>query len=72
MRQSPLYAIWKQLCLIEKGRAVCGKPLHTKAYSDYFRKAIIQLTSTVETIRTHPVKRMALVPETWSQSGIDL
>jgi hypothetical protein len=26
----------------------------------------------VETVRTHPVKRMALVPETWSQSGIDL
>ena len=26
----------------------------------------------METVRTHPVKRMAFVPETWSQLGIDL
>ena len=51
---------------------------YTESYSlllwcfNYFRKALPFLINKVETVRTYPVKRVAFVPETWSQLGVDL
>lgn len=57
-------------CILDTRQISPSKEVNT--CFNYFREALTLLVNKVGTMRTHPVKRMALVPETWSQAGIDL
>lgn len=57
-------------CILDTKQVGPSKEVNT--CFNCFREALPLLVNQVETMRTHPVKRMALVPETWSQAGVDL